>query len=77
MVLREGMGMLGVGAMLGFVASIGLMRLIASELWGVSTNDPATYLAVLAVLGATCVAACWLPAHRATKIDPNIALRCE
>jgi putative ABC transport system permease protein len=77
MVLRKGMGMLGVGAVVGFVASIGLMRLVASELWGVSTNDPATYLAVLAVLGATGVAACWLPAHRATKIDPNIALRCE
>jgi putative ABC transport system permease protein len=77
MVLRKGMGMLGVGAVLGLIASIGLMRLVASELWGVSTYDPVTYLGVLAVLGASGVAACWLPAHRATRIDPNIALRCE
>jgi putative ABC transport system permease protein len=77
MVLRKGMLMIAGGIALGVAASFGVTRLLASELWGVSPNDPWTLATVAAVLGGSGLAACWIPAHRATRVDPISALRCE
>ena len=77
MVLRKGLTLVAAGIASGLVASLALTRLLSSQLWGVSANDPWTLAAVTAVLAATTLAACWLPARRAAKVDPMLALREE
>ena len=77
MVLRKGLALVAAGIAIGLAASLGLTRLLSSQLWGVSANDPWTLAAVTAVLAATTLAACWLPARRAAKVDPMLALREE
>ena len=77
MVLGFGGRLVGLGVVLGVVASVGLARLISSQLWGVSASDPATLLGVVCVILATGFLACWVPARRATQVDPVIALRHE
>ena len=57
--------------------SLGLARAIASQLWGVSPSDPLTVASVVLLLVGTGLLACWVPAHRATRVDPVVALRCE
>jgi len=59
------------------LASLGLTRLAQSQIWGVSASDPLTFGAVLAVLITVGLAACLVPARRATRVDPLIALRYE
>jgi hypothetical protein len=77
MVLRMGLWLVGIGLVVGLGASLAANRVLASELWGVSARDPLTFAAVaLVVLGAG-IAACWVPARRATRVDPAIALRFE
>ena len=61
----------------GILASLGLSRAIASQLWGVSPHDPVTLATVAAVLLVTGLVACWIPARRATRVDPLVALRYE
>ncbi|MBL8208935.1 MAG: hypothetical protein JNM09_32295, partial [Blastocatellia bacterium] len=58
-------------------ASLALSRFIRSLLFEVSSADPLTFAAVAALLLAVAALACWIPARRATKVDPMIALRCE
>ena len=66
-----------IGIMLGVGLAIGLTRLISSFLFGVSPTDPLTYLAVAAALTLIACLACYIPARRATKVDPMVALRYE
>ncbi|HET7631677.1 MAG TPA: ABC transporter permease [Gemmatimonadaceae bacterium] len=76
-VLREGMGMVLLGTVVGVALSLGLTRFLASLLFGVSPRDLLTFSTVPAVLMLVGLAACYLPARRATKVDPMIALRDE
>jgi predicted permease len=75
MVIGQGMRLAGGGAILGFMAAAGLARLISSQLFQVSSFDPATFVLSGVVLGAAAFLAAYLPAWRATRVDPITALR--
>ena len=77
MIMRQGMLLATIGLALGLAAAYGLTRLLASLLFGVKTTDPITYALVAAVLLIVSLLACYIPARRATRIDPLIALRYE
>jgi putative ABC transport system permease protein len=77
MVLKQGLRLALIGVVLGVGASLALTRLMTSMLFGVKASDPITYVAVAAGLAAIALAACWIPAWRATRVDPVIALRYE
>ncbi|MGH9762099.1 MAG: FtsX-like permease family protein, partial [Blastocatellia bacterium] len=77
MILRQGIPIVFAGLILGCVAALGIARLIANFLVGVSPADPATYAAVAIVLGMIALLACYIPARRATRVDPMEALRYE
>jgi putative ABC transport system permease protein len=77
LVLRMGMRVVVIGVAIGLVASLALSRIMASQLWQVSAHDPLTIAGVAALLLATGVLACWVPARRASSIEPIVALRYE
>ena len=77
MVLRQGMELTGAGIVLGLVGAALLTRAMASLLFGVSTTDVATFTAVPMILLTTAMLACYIPARRATRVDPVTALRDE
>jgi predicted permease len=77
MVLAQGMAVVGAGALLGLVAALGLSGAMGSLLYGIDTHDPLTFLAVPLLLAGVALLACWLPARRAAKVDPMVALRSE
>jgi len=77
MVLRQGLGTVGIGLLAGLVAAFAGTRLLADLFYGVTPNDPVTYAAVAALLLAVVLLACWIPARRATRVSPVIALRFE
>jgi putative ABC transport system permease protein len=77
MMLRQGMRLLGIGLLVGFAGAFVLSRVIRSLLFNVNASDPAIYLAVSLLLCCAAVAACWIPARRASRVDPIIALRTE
>src|SRR5215470_16603451 len=77
LVLGQGMRLALVGAAIGLVASFLLTRLIATLLFGVNATDPVAFSLAAAVLVATALLACFLPAHRATRVDPMEVLRSE
>jgi len=77
MVLRTGFVLIAGGICIGVLASYGLTRFLASQIWGVSATDPWTFGAVVALVVGVGLAACYLPARRAASVDPLIALRYE
>jgi len=77
LVLRSGMWMTGIGLLIGFGGALALTRLLASLLFGVGERDPVTMATVAATLGLVALLACYLPARRATRVDPMVALRYE
>jgi putative ABC transport system permease protein len=77
MVLGEGGVLLGAGLALGIVSALMASRLMQGLLFGVAPHDPTTLLTVTAVLGIAGVAACWIPAARAARVDPGVALRAD
>jgi putative ABC transport system permease protein len=77
MVVGEGMVLAGMGIALGLIGSFVLTRFLASLLYGVRPTDPPTFIVVALVLAAVSCFACYIPARRATKVDPMVALRYE
>jgi predicted permease len=75
--VRQGMMLTLIAVAIGIPASFALARLFASVLYGVHTNDPATFAAVPLFLALIALIACWLPARRASRVDPQTALRSE
>jgi putative ABC transport system permease protein len=77
MVVEDGARMTFAGTAIGLVAAVGLTRLMAKMLFGVRPLDPLTFGAVSMILCGIALAACYLPARRAAKVDPMVALRYE
>ncbi|MBS0660834.1 MAG: ABC transporter permease [Verrucomicrobia bacterium] len=75
LVVREGMTLTLIGLAVGLVIAFFASRLLGNLLYGIGGTDPVTYLAVAALLALVALLACWLPAHRATRVDPMNALR--
>jgi putative ABC transport system permease protein len=77
LVVKMGLRLVALGAGIGLIASLLLGRVIATQLWGVSAYDPITLGAVTVLLLVTGLVACWIPARRASHVDPLVALRYE
>jgi ABC-type antimicrobial peptide transport system permease subunit len=77
LVVRQGIVLTTVGAILGAAAASGVTRYLASLLYGVRPVDPLTFGAVVMLLLIVALAACYIPARRATRVDPMVALRYE
>jgi ABC-type antimicrobial peptide transport system permease subunit len=77
MVVAQGMRLALVGVVIGVAAAFGLARFISTFLFGVSTRDPLVFVGVPLLLSAVALLAVWLPARRASHVDPIIALRYE
>jgi ABC-type antimicrobial peptide transport system permease subunit len=77
LVLRQALILVGVGLATGLMLALALSRLLDSLLFDLSATDPVTYTAIALILGAVALVASWLPARRATRVDPLRALRTE
>jgi putative ABC transport system permease protein len=77
MVMRQGMVLVGVGVVIGLVGAFALTRVIASQLFGVRATDPTTFILVALTLVGVAALATLIPAMRATRVDPVVALREE
>jgi predicted permease len=77
LILRQGMALALIGSSIGLAIAFGATRLLKSVLYGVDAVDPVTFLGVTLLLGTVAFLACWIPAGRASRVDPMIALRAE
>jgi putative ABC transport system permease protein len=77
LVLGGALRLAAAGVLVGLIGAFALTRFLSAFLFGVSANDPATFAAVALVLGAVALLASYLPAWRATRVDPLVALRTE
>ena len=77
LVVGQGMRLAGAGLLLGLIVAFGAMRVLSTLLYGVSAHDPLTFISVSLILALAAGLACFIPARRATKVDPIIALRYE
>ena len=77
LILSQGARLTLLGIAIGVAASLGLTRLMAGMLYGVSASDPLTFFCVAATLALVALAACYIPTRRAMRVDPLVALRCD
>jgi putative ABC transport system permease protein len=77
LIVEQGLKLALIGVAIGLAGAYGLTRLLSNLLFGVTAGDPLTFGVIAVLLLAVALLACWLPARRATKVDPMIALRCE
>jgi ABC-type antimicrobial peptide transport system permease subunit len=77
LMLKQGLALALIGLAIGLLAAVGLTRLMKGLLFGVSVTDPLTFTLIAGLLTLVALLACYIPARRATKVDPMIALRCE
>jgi macrolide transport system ATP-binding/permease protein len=77
MVLRQGLGIVAIGLLVGLAAAFAGTRLLGDLFYGVKPSDPVTYASVATLLLAVALLACWIPARRATRVSPTVALRFE
>ncbi len=76
-VTRQGMTLALIGCVLGVILAVALTRIVSSLLYGVTPTDPLTFAATVLLLGVVALVSCWLPARRAARVDPMVALRYE
>ena len=77
LVLRRGLVLTAAGVMLGVLSAFAVSRLLSSVLFGIAPTDPLTFGAAMVVVFSVATLACWIPARRATRLDPVAALRAE
>ena len=77
LLVGQGFRLTALGIFIGLVAALGLTRLMSSQLYQLSPNDPVTFATVAIVLAVVAMAACYIPSLRATRVDPMVALRNE
>jgi ABC-type antimicrobial peptide transport system permease subunit len=77
LILKQGMFLAGIGSLCGLVIALGGARMMKTLLYGISTSDPITFTVVASLLLSVALLACWVPARRASRVEPMIALRAE
>ena len=77
LIVKDGLKLVFMGLVLGISGALALTRVLATLLFGVATRDPMTFVAIAVLLSIVAMLACYIPAWRATRVDPLEALRCE